>query len=151
MPKAAHILLVDDSRSDIDLALEAFRTANFGDSVHTAIGGQAALDYLFGRGSYVDRKTHPLPNLVLLDIQMPDTDGIEVLRQVKATPDLKRIPVIVLTSSKKASHVAQAYELGANSFLVKPATFEDFVKLITTIKTYWLTINTGPLGPNFKQ
>jgi len=148
MPKGAHILLVDDSRMDIDLALDAFRTANFGDSVHTAIGGHAALDYLFGRGPYIDRTTHPLPDLVLLDVQMPDTDGIEVLRKVKATPELKRIPVIVLTSSKKESHVAQAYDLGANSFLVKPVSFEDFVELIRTIKNYWLTLNEGPLEPN---
>ena len=101
MSRAAHILLVEDRRMDVELTLDAFREAQLTDTVHVAWNGEQALDYLFGRGEFGDRDRHPMPDLVLLDLKLPGIDGQEVLRQVKSTPELKRLPVVVLTSSRE--------------------------------------------------
>jgi CheY-like chemotaxis protein len=144
MNKSAHILLVEDNRMDVELTLDAFREARLANTVHVAPNGQDALDYLFGRGKYADRHTHPLPNLILLDLKLPGIDGFEVLRQIKETPILKRLPVIVLTSSKEEGDRALSYDIGANSYLVKPVSFEGFLGVIRQIEGYWLTLNVGP-------
>ena len=141
MNGGAPLLLVDDSRLEADLALRAFRRARLAGPVHVMHSGQAALDYLFGRGAFADRARHPLPRLVVLDLKMPGLDGFEVLRQVKAAPGLRRVPVIVLTSSREASDKARAYDYGANSYLVKPVAFADLVDLAGQIAAYWLALN----------
>ncbi|MDY7039863.1 MAG: response regulator [Chloroflexota bacterium] len=140
----AHILLVDDSRMDIELTIDAFHQARLGNTIHVARNGQEALDYLFGHGRYADRKEYPLPNLILLDLKMPGIDGHDVLRQIKAAPGLKRLPVVILTSSKEEGDLALSYDIGANSYLVKPVSFEGFLEVVHRIGDYWLTLNVGP-------
>lgn len=144
MNNPAHILLVEDNRMDIELTLDAFREVRLGNRVDVAANGQEALDYLFGRGKYGDRTTYPLPNLVLLDLKLPGVDGFEVLRQIKATPILKRLPVVILTSSKEEGDRALSYDSGANSYLVKPVSFEGFLDVIQQIGGYWLSLNVAP-------
>ena len=144
MTKLAHILLVEDNRMDAELTLDAFHEARLINSIHVASTGEAALDYLFGRGKYGDRNAFPMPNLVLLDLKLPGIDGFEVLRQVKSTPILKRLPVVILTSSKEEGDRALSYDHGANSYLVKPVSFEGFLGVVRQIEGYWLSLNVAP-------
>ena len=144
MSGLAHILLVEDSRMDVELTLDAFREARLANAVHVAPNGQAALDYLFGQGPYADRNAHPMPNLVLLDLKLPGIDGFQVLRTIKETPFLKRLPVVILTSSKEEGDRALSYDIGANSYLVKPVSFEGFLAVVREIEGYWLSLNVGP-------
>jgi two-component system, response regulator len=142
--KTAHILLVEDNQMDIELTLDAFREARLSNTIHVTRNGMEALDYLFGRGQYADRESHSFPDLVLLDLKMPGIDGFEVLRRIKSTTGLKRLPVIILTSSKEEGDRAMSYDNGANSYLVKPVSFEGFLDVVRTIGDYWLTLNMGP-------
>ncbi len=144
MNKPAYILLVEDNRMDAELTLDAFHEARLLNAVHVAPNGQEALDYLFGRNQYADRKKFPMPNLVLLDLKLPGIDGFEVLRQVKSTPRLKRLPVVILTSSKEEGDRALSYDSGANSYLVKPVSFEGFLNVVRQIEGYWLSLNVAP-------
>jgi CheY-like chemotaxis protein len=144
MNKLAHILLVEDNRMDVELTMDAFHEAKLLNTIHVASNGQEALDYLFGRGRYADRKAFPLPNLVLLDLKLPGIDGFEVLRQVKSTPILKRLPVVILTSSKEEGDRALSYDRGANSYLVKPVSFDGFMGVVREIEGYWLSLNVAP-------
>jgi len=138
------ILLVDDNRMDIELTLDAFRQAHLANDVEVVTSGQAAIDYLLGRGPYADRARYRLPVLILMDLKMPVIDGFEVLRQVKAAPLVRRIPVIIMTSSREEADRALSYDHGANSYLVKPVSFEGFLDVVGAIRDYWLTINLGP-------
>jgi CheY-like chemotaxis protein len=147
MNKPAHILLVEDNRMDVELTMDAFREARLGNTVHVAWNGQEALDYLFGHGEYADRQAYPLPDLILLDLKLPGIDGHEVLRRVKGTPGLKRLLVVVLTSSKEEGDRALSYDSGANSYLVKPVSFEGFLEVVRQIGDYWLTLNVSPPEP----
>jgi CheY-like chemotaxis protein len=142
--KTAHILLVEDNQMDVELTLDAFHEARLSNTIHVTRNGQEALDYLFGRGKYAQPEPHPLPDLVLLDLKMPGIDGFEVLRQIKGTAGLKRLPVIILTSSKEEGDRAMSYDNGANSYLVKPVSFEGFLDVVRSIGDYWLTLNMGP-------
>ena len=144
MTRAAHILLVEDRRMDVELTLDAFREARLNDTVHVAWNGEQALDYLFGRGEFGDRHRHPMPDLVLLDLKLPGIDGTEVLRQVKSTPELKRLPVVVLTSSREDRDRLACYDHGANSFLVKPIDFNGFMETVREVHAYWLGLNVPP-------
>ena len=129
---------------DVELTLDAFREVRLMNPVHVATNGQEALDYLFGRGQYADRETYPLPCLILLDLKLPGIDGFEVLRQIKAAPVIKRLPVIILTSSKEDGDRILSYDSGANSYLVKPVSFEGFLEIVRQIKGYWLSLNVEP-------
>lgn len=144
MKKPAYILLVEDNRMDAELTLDAFREARLENTVCVVSNGQSALDYLFGSGKYADRKTYPLPNLILLDLKLPGIDGFEVLRRIKSTPILKRLPVIILTSSKEDGDRAMSYDSGANSYLVKPVSFSGFLDVVRKIEDYWLWLNVAP-------
>jgi len=144
MNKLAHILLVGDNRMDVELTLDAFKEARLLNTIHISPNGQDALDYLFGRGKYADRITYPTPNLVLLDLKLPGVDGFEVLRQVKSAPILKRLPVVVLTSSKEEGDRALTYDIGANSYIVKPVSFDGFLDVIKQIEGYWISLNVAP-------
>jgi CheY-like chemotaxis protein len=148
MNKLAHILLVEDNRMDVELTLDAFREARLINTVHIATSGKDALDYVFGRSKYADRHTYPRPNLILLDLKLPGIDGFDVLRQIKETPILKRLPVIILTSSKEEGDRALSYDIGANSYLVKPVSFEGFLGVVRQIEGYWLSLNVGPPEEN---
>lgn len=144
MNHEALILLVDDNRMDIELALDAFREARLINRIETASNGGEVLDYLFGRGDYEDRKRYPLPDLILLDLKMPGIDGFDVLKQIKTTPLIKRIPVVILTSSREEGDRALSYDIGANSYLVKPVSFSGFIEVIKQIENYWLSLNVAP-------
>lgn len=146
MEKNAHILLVEDNRMDIELTLDAFKEARLKNTIQVAQNGEEALDYLFGRGKYSDRETYPIPNLVLLDLKLPRIDGFEVLRQIKSAPILKRLPVVILTSSKEEGDRALSYDIGANSYLVKPVSFDGFLGVVRQIEGYWITLNIAPPG-----
>ncbi|MCE7858350.1 MAG: response regulator [Chloroflexi bacterium CFX2] len=144
MEISANILLVEDNRMDIELTLDAFREARLKNTIQVVQNGQAALDYLLGNGKYADRVKYPMPNLVLLDLKLPGIDGFEVLRQIKSTPLLKRMPVVILTSSKEEGDRALSYDTGANSYLVKPVSFDGFLGVVREISNYWLTLNVAP-------
>jgi len=144
MDKIAHILLVEDSKMDIALTLDAFREARLANNIHVAHNGEEAIQYLFGEGKYADRKTFPLPNIILLDLKMPGISGLEVLKLAKGTAEIKRIPVIILTSSKEEGDRAMSYDLGANSYLVKPISFEGFLEVVNKVADYWIVLNVEP-------
>jgi two-component system, response regulator len=141
LSRAAQILLVEDNRMDVELTLDAFRDRHADNKIHVATGGQEALDYLFGAGVFADRELYPLPDLILLDLKMPVVDGQEVLRQVKNRAGMKRIPVVVLSSSKEEGDRVMSYDNGANSYLVKPVSFEGFLDVVDKIDDYWLALN----------
>jgi CheY-like chemotaxis protein len=147
MARTARILLVDDNANDVELTLDAFTEALPAYPVEVARSGRAALDHLFGRMHGPDGGRPPLPDLILLDLKMPGVDGLEVLRQVKAAPVLRRIPVVILTSSREDGDRAMSYDTGANSYLVKPISFGGMLDVVRTIGDYWLTVNVGPPLP----
>lgn len=134
------ILLVEDSEEDILLMRRALLVANIVNPLQVVRSGEEALDYLSGTGRYTNRAEFPLPGIVLLDLKMPGTDGFEVLSWIRRSPDLGGLLVIVLTSSNHMDHVTRAYEIGANSFLVKPVIFEQFVSA-TMALNYWLGLD----------
>ena len=143
MQKTALILLVDDSNLDVELTLDAFREACLFNRIEVASNGQQAIDYLLGQDKYSDRESYPIPDLILLDLKMPGIDGFDVLERVKSTPVVKRIPVIILTSSKEQGDRALSYDIGANSYLVKPVSFSGFIDVVKQIDNYWLTLNVS--------
>jgi CheY-like chemotaxis protein len=144
MKEPAQILLVEDNKMDVALTLDAFREAELPNKIQVAHNGEEALHYLLGEGKYADRNTFPLPHLVLLDLKMPGIGGFEVLKKVKATPEIKRIPVIVLTSSKETGDRAESYDHGANSYLLKPISFSGFLDMVRKVSDYWISLNVEP-------
>jgi len=144
MDKIVQILLVEDNRMDVELTLDAFREARLANAINVVHNGEEALNYVFGRAEYGDRDKYPLPDMILLDLNMPRVDGFEVLRQLKATPIIKRIPVIILTSSREDGDRALSYDIGANSYLVKPVSFEGFLHVVRQIDGYWFSLNVAP-------
>jgi two-component system response regulator len=137
------ILLVDDSPRDTELAIDALAQHNLANEIVALRDGDEALDYLFRRGQFADR-TQGEPAVVLLDLNMPKVDGIEVLRQIKSDPQLKLIPVVVLTSSREEQDLANSYELGANAYIVKPVLFQEFVEAVKQVGTFWAVMNEPP-------
>lgn len=144
MVKPASILLVEDNEMDVELIMDAFKEARLNNKIQVARNGSEALLYLFGEEKYADRKHYPLPDIVLLDLNMPGVDGHEVLRRIKTAEKLKRLPVIILTSSKDEGDRAMSYDNGANSYLVKPVSFDSFLKVVKQVADYWLTLNIKP-------
>jgi CheY-like chemotaxis protein len=138
------ILMVEDRPADVLLIRRAFGKANIRNPLQVISNGEDAIAYLAGTGTFTDRDASPLPCLILLDLKLPRKSGLEVLSWLRAQPELKRLPVIVLTSSKETSDVNRAYELGANSYLVKPVMFDTLLGMITTLGLYWLTMNESP-------
>jgi CheY-like chemotaxis protein len=134
-------MLVEDNYMDVRLTLDAFKEAKFSNTINVFRNGEEALDYLFGRNKYTDRSLFPLPDIILLDLNMPGINGIEVLQQIKSDDKLRRIPVIVLTSSKEAGDRALSYDSGANSYLLKPISFEILVEVVKKINDCWFTLN----------
>ena len=141
------ILLVEDDPNDVLLIQRAFQKADLNNSLKVVRNGEQAVEYLSGEDAYADRERFPLPFLVLLDLKMPGTDGFEVLAWVRSVANLKRLLVVVLTSSNLQADVDKAYELGANSYLVKPVEFDDMVNLIQRFEAYWTEINRIPTTP----
>lgn len=144
MTNPPHTVLVDNNANDVELTVSAFSEVRLASHIDVARSGREALDLLFGRTVGPDGLRPTLPDLILLDLKMPGIDGFEVLRQIKGAPILRRIPVLILTSSREDRDRAMAYDTGANSYLVKPVSFEEMLGVVTSIKDYWLTINVGP-------
>ena len=138
------ILLVDDDENDVLLIQRAFQKAGMRNNLKVVRNGQQAIEYLGAQGSYTDRDKFPLPFLVLLDLKMPGVDGFEVLEWMRRDPSVKSLLVVVLTSSNLQSDVDRAYELGANSYLVKPVEFDEMVHLVQRFEAYWTEINRIP-------
>jgi CheY-like chemotaxis protein len=139
--EAFPILLVEDDPAHAEIVRRNFEDLRIANRIVHVGDGQQALDYLFRRGDYADAERYPAPGLVLLDLRLPKVDGLEVLRTVKADPGLKRIPVVVLTTSAAAGDLAKAYESHANSYLVKPADLASFTELMAAFGRYWLAWN----------
>jgi two-component system response regulator len=135
------ILLVEDNPDDLELTLSTFREHNLANRVEVARDGAEALDFLFCTGVFATRSFHNGPRLVLLDIKLPKVDGLEVLRQVKSDSRTRTIPIVILTSSHEERDLVESYQLGANSYLVKPVGFEQFSEIVARLGHYWLWLN----------
>ncbi len=142
------ILLAEDDPNDVLLIQRAFQKAGMKSVLKVVRDGEQAIEYLSGRGQYANRDRYPLPYLLLLDLKMPGTDGFEVMQWLRGVPDLRRLLVVVLTSSNLQADVDRAYELGANSYLVKPVEFEEMVNLIQRFESYWTELNRTPTAPS---
>ena len=144
MEEPVYILLIEDNKMDIELTLDAFKEAHLSNEIRVIENGEEALRYLLGEGPYTDRKKFRLPDLILLDLKLPGISGHDVLKKVKSTAILSRIPVIILTSSSDEGDRAMGYDSGVNSYLVKPVSFEGFLDVVKKIGEYWLTLNVKP-------
>jgi CheY-like chemotaxis protein len=142
--KAVEILLVEDNPQDLELTQRALRKANLANAIHVARDGAEALEFLFCEGQYSGRKIEDGPKVILLDLKLPKVDGLEVLKRIKTDPQTKSIPVVVLTSSKEQCDVVDSYQLGVNSYIVKPVNFEGFAAAVQEIGMYWLLLNQAP-------
>ena len=138
------ILLVEDDSNDILFVQRAFRQANLDNPIRIVKDGDEAVSYLGGKNKYANRDIYPLPALILLDLKLPRRSGLEVLAWIRQQKNLKRIPVVVLTSSKESLDVDKAYDLGVNSYLVKPVKFEALATMVEVLDAYWLKLNQYP-------
>lgn len=146
LDERADILLVEDNPDDIELTLHAFKTANLANAVHVARDGVEALDFVFCTGPHAVRSIQDTPKLILLDLKLPRLDGHEVLKRIKNDPRTSAIPVVMLTSSAEERDVMRTYQVGANSYIVKPFDFEQFTESVREIGKYWLVINHPQSG-----
>jgi two-component system response regulator len=138
------ILLVEDNPDDEALTIRALKKNNIKNEVVIARDGAEALDYLFGRNAHEGRDVAALPQIVLLDLKLPRLDGLEVLRKIRSDPRTKRLPVVILTSSKEERDLLDGYELGANSYVRKPVDFTAFAEAVRHLGLYWLVLNESP-------
>jgi two-component system, response regulator len=143
------ILLVEDNLQDIELALHALRREKLANHIEISRDGEEALDFLFCRGRYSDRKFHDPPRLVLLDLKLPKVDGLEVLRQTKGDPRTRAIPIVIMTSSQEERDLASGYKLGVNAYIQKPIDFEQFRQIVNQIGLFWMVINRSPPSTAF--
>jgi len=141
------ILMADDDADDRELTRDALAESRLLNELHFVEDGAALLDYLHRRGAYSRPGSAPRPGVILLDLNMPRKDGREALREIKADPELRKIPVVVLTTSKADEDIAQSYDLGANSFISKPVTFEGLVEVVRSLGQYWFDIVELPPPP----
>jgi CheY-like chemotaxis protein len=139
------ILLAEDNEHDVELVLAALEEHRLANEVVVVRDGAEALDYLYRRGDYAARP-EGLPVVLLLDLKMPKVDGLEVLRQVKGDPNLRIMPVVMMTSSREEQDLVKSYELGVNSYLVKPVKFQRFVESVRQLGVYWALMNEPPPG-----
>jgi len=138
------LLLVEDNPQDLELTLRALRKANFTNSIHVARDGAEALDFVFCEGAHASRAMHNGPRVILLDLKLPKVDGLEVLKRIKSNPRTRMIPVVMLTSSREQNDVVESYQLGVNSYIVKPVNFESFAAAVSQLGFYWLLLNEPP-------
>ena len=138
------ILLAEDEQNDVFLIRRAFQKAQLLNPIRVVSDGHEAISYLRGDGKYADREQFPLPTLVLLDLKMPRLGGFDVIAWVRQQPGLKRLPLVVLTSSKEGPDVNRAYELGANTYLVKPVEFDGLMDMIKNLSLYWFILAEKP-------
>lgn len=140
----ADILLVEDNPDDVELTLRSLKKNNVTNRVVVVQDGAEALDYLFATGRYADRSISNLPKVILLDLKLPLVSGIEVLRKCKGDERTRRIPIVVLTSSREEPDVQTCYDLGVNSYIVKPVDFQQFTEAVRQAGLYWLLLNESP-------
>jgi CheY-like chemotaxis protein len=138
------ILLVEDNPTDVELTLRALEKENLAHKVFVAKDGAEALDFMFATGPFAHRRIEHVPKVILLDLKIPKVDGIEVLRRVRADERTRHTPVVMLSSSEEERDVQATYNLGANSYIVKPANFSSFVHAVSELGSYWRTLNKVP-------
>lgn len=141
---SVEILLVEDNPQDLELTLRALRKANLTNRIEVARDGEEALEFIFCEGPHAARQIENVPRVILLDLKLPKVDGLEVLKRLKDDRRTRAIPVVVLTSSKEQKDVIESYELGVNSYIVKPVNFERFVEAVGQLGMYWLLLNQPP-------
>lgn len=137
------ILLVEDSKADAEMTLRTLKRRGIANNVEWVRDGVQAIDYLFCTGSFAQRRNGQ-PKLVLLDLKMPKLDGLEVLKQMKSRPETRKIPVVMMTSSREEGDLVSSYELGVNSFIVKPVEFDAFAETVAQVGMYWMIANQAP-------
>ena len=142
--RTVEILLVEDNPNDVELALHALKKNNIANRIEVVRDGAEALEFIFATGAYAQRSIANGPKVILLDLKLPKVDGLEVLRQIKSDPRTRAIPVVVLTSSREESDIVESYNLGVNSYIVKPVDFEQFTEAVHTLGLYWLLLNQPP-------
>jgi two-component system response regulator len=138
------ILLVEDNSDDVEMTLRALRKANIVNNIKVARDGAEALKFIFGEGTQTGPRVEDMPKLILLDLKLPKIDGFEVLKRIKSDSRTKTIPIVVLTSSKEQQDVVETYQLGVNSYIVKPVKLEGFVDAVGRLGMYWLLLNQPP-------
>jgi two-component system response regulator len=136
--------LVEDNPNDMELTLRAMGTYNLANKIHVAKDGVEALEYVFATGAYSERDIKDKPQVILLDLKLPRVDGLEVLRKIKSDERTKVIPIVVLTSSTEERDIIESYELGVNSYMVKPVDFDKFISAVSEIGFYWMLLNKLP-------
>jgi len=141
---AIEILLVEDNPNDVRLTLHAFKRQNMANRIHVVRDGAEALEFVFCTGAYAHRRIGDAPKVILLDLKLPKVDGIEVLRQIKSDPHTRTIPVVMLTSSSEERDLVESYQLGVNSYIVKPVDFDQFNEVTRVLGLYWLLLNQVP-------
>ena len=146
MNSSIEILLVEDNPNDVELTLDAFAQNQVSNHIHVVRDGAEALEFLFCTGRYAERRIENGPKVVLLDLKLPKVDGLEVLRRIKADARTRRIPVVALTTSREERDIVESYDLGVNSYIIKPVDFQQFNEAARTLGMYWLLINQPP-GP----
>jgi len=144
MNQEVEILLAEDNESDAELTIRALRKNNLANKLVHLRDGADALDFIFAEGSYAHRDVQNTPRVILLDLKMPKVNGIEVLEKIKSDSRTQKIPVVMLTSSKEDPDIQTCYKLGVNSYVVKPVTFEEFVKAVSELGLYWMLLNHSP-------
>ena len=139
------ILLVEDNPDDLEMSLHALRKAKIANRIQVARDGQEALDFIFCEGDFAGRKLENGPKVILLDLKLPKVDGLEVLKRIKSDPLTRKIPVVILTSSKEQNDVIESYDLGTNSYIVKPVSLDQFVAAVQNMGMYWMLLNQPPV------
>jgi CheY-like chemotaxis protein len=142
--REVNVLLVEDNPDHAELTLKALKDGNLLNEIFWVKDGEEALDFLYRRGRYADATAAPRPELVLLDIRLPKVDGHEVLRTIKSDPELRAVPVVMMTTSEREDEIEQSYRAGANSFVSKPVRFAEFVERVRSVKLYWVLTNILP-------
>jgi CheY-like chemotaxis protein len=143
MPSLRPILLAEDNPNDVELTLTALHTLNLANEINVVHNGAEVLDFLHRRGQFAQR-SNVLPAVVLLDLKMPRVDGLEALRQIRAHPETRTLPIVILTSSREESDLVRGYELGANSYVVKPVDFDQFISAVSQLGIFWAIVNEPP-------
>lgn len=138
------ILLVEDNPNDEELTLRVLQQHRISNRVYVVRDGEEALDFVFGTGQYEERNTDDRPKVILLDLKLPKVDGLEVLKRIKSDPSTRTIPVVVLTSSREERDIINSYELGVNSYIVKPVDFQQFSESVRQLGLYWVLMNQPP-------
>ena len=147
-PKPMEILLVEDNPNDEELTLYALKKNNIANHIQVVHDGAEALEYLFCTGPFAHRRVDDAPKVILLDLKLPKVDGMEVLERIKADARTRTLPVVVLTSSQEERDIVESYQLGVNSYIVKPVDFEQFVEAVRSLGLYWMLLNQTP---SFKE